>query len=175
MTPALRAGFGQEDFQMSVRRMLVVGTMLLMTTGLWARRAPETQDKKMATKSGGGVEQALMDLENKWVEAGKKNDTALMESILADGFVSMDPDGTYTMKKDYVAGVGKAKWEISEVSNMKVHVQGNRAVVTGDWRGKGKDGNGKSVDTTEHWMDTFMKMPDGSWKAVSSGSTTAKK
>ena len=160
---------------MSVIRMLVVGTMLLMTTGLWAQGAQETHGKKMAMKSGGGVEQTLMDLENKWVEAGKKNDTSLMESILADGFISMDPDGKYTMKKDYVAGIGKQKWEISEISNVKVHPQGNHAVVTGDWRGKGKDGSGKSVDTTEHWVDTFMKMPDGSWKAISSGSTTAKK
>jgi ketosteroid isomerase-like protein len=166
---------------MSVRRMLVVGVMLLMTTGLWAQVAQETDGKKTdagkkaAVKSGGGVEQTLIDLENKWVEAGKKNDTSMMESILADGFISMDPDGTYTTKKDYVAGVGKTKWEISEISNVKVHPQGNHAVVTGDWRGKGTDGRKKSVDTTEHWVDTFMRMPDGSWKAISSGATTTKK
>jgi ketosteroid isomerase-like protein len=166
---------------MSVRRMLVVGTMLLMTIGLWAQGATETEGKKkdagkkVAMKSGGGVEQTLTDLENKWVEAGKKNDTALMESILADGYISMDPEGKYTTKKDYVAGIGKQKWEISEISNVKVHPQGNHAVVTGDWRGKGTDGNGKSVDRTEHWIDTFMKMPDGSWKAVASGSSEAKK
>jgi ketosteroid isomerase-like protein len=161
--------------------MLVVGTMLLMTIGLWAQGAQESHGKKTdagkkaAMKSGGGVEQTLTDLENKWVEAGKKNDTALMESILADGYISMDPEGKYTTKKDYVAGIGKQKWEISEISNVKVHPQGNHAVVTGDWRGKGTDGNGKSVDRTEHWIDTFMKMPDGSWKAVASGSSTAKK
>lgn len=160
---------------MSVRRMLAVGTMLLMTIGLWAQGAQESQGKEMDASKNSGVEQKLMDLENKWVEAGKKNDTSLMESILADGFVSMDPGGKYTMKKDYVAGVGKSKWEISEISNVKVHPQGNHAVVTGDWRGKGTDGSGKSVDTTEHWMDTFMKMPDGNWKAISSSSTTAKK
>jgi ketosteroid isomerase-like protein len=165
---------------MSVRRMLVVATMLLITTGLWAQAAQETHGKKTdagkktATKSGGGVEQTLTDLENKWVEAGKKNDTALMDSILADDYISMGADGTYTHKKDYVAGVGKAKWEISEISNVKVHPQGNHAIVTGDWRGKGNDGK-KSVDTSEHWVDTFMKMPDGSWKAIASGATTTKK
>jgi len=163
---------------MSVKRMLMVAAMLLITTGLWAQGAAESKKmeagKKGAAKSAGSVEQTLTDMENKWVAAGKSNDTATMEALLADGFISMNADGKYTGKKDYVAGIGKAKWEISEISNVKVHPHGNFAVVTGDWRGKGNDGT-KAVDTTEHWMDTFIKMPDGSWKALASGSTTAKK
>jgi len=164
---------------MRLTRLLAIGTVLLVTTGLWA----QGDAKKPAAKSGGdkkmasadGVEQMLMDIENKWVEAGKKQDPKMLEPILADGFMSLSADGTYINRADYVAGISKAKWEIDEISNMKVHVTGNHAIVTGDWRGKGKDGSGKSVDTTEHWIDAFAKMPNGKWQCTLDASTTAKK
>jgi ketosteroid isomerase-like protein len=159
---------------MSVKRILVVGTMLLMTTGLWAQGAQQTDGNKLAVNVGSGVEQTLIDLENKWVKAGKSSDASMIEPILADSFISMGADGKYTPKSDYVAGFEKSKWEINEISNVKVYPHGNHAVVTGDWRGKGTDRSGKSVDTSERWMDTFMKMPNGKWQAISSGSTTAK-
>jgi hypothetical protein len=147
---------------------VATGAMLLMTTGLWA----QGEAKKMATSTG--VEQKLMELENKWVEAGKKQDPKMLEPILAEGFMSLASDGTYINRADYLAGISKAKWEIDEISNMKVHVTGNHAVVTGDWRGKGTDGSGKSVDTTEHWIDAFAKMPNGNWQCTVDASATAK-
>lgn len=162
---------------MNVKRMLAVGTILLITAGLWAqdeaKKPAAKSGHKAAMKSGGDVEQTLKDLENKWVEASKKGDTAAMNSILADGFVSMGTDGKYTTKQEYVTNIGKGKWETNEISNVQVHAHGNHAVVTGDWRGKGTDGTGKQVDTTEHWIDTFVKMPNGTWQAIASGATKA--
>jgi ketosteroid isomerase-like protein len=166
---------------MSLRRMLVVaGAVLLMTTGLWAqagaegKKAAATGAKKTAAKSGGSVEQTLIDIENKWVEAGKKNDPSILEPYLADGFTAMDAEGKYTSRADYLAGIKKQKWEISEISDVKVNAHGNHAVVTGVWRGKGTDGSGKSVDTTEHWIDSFVKGANGKWQCTSDGATKAK-
>lgn len=155
---------------MRLRRLIAIAAMLVITTGLWAQGAA----KKPMAKSG-GVEQALMDMENKWVEGGKKQDPKMLEPILADGFMSLSADGTYVNRADYLAGISKAKWEIDEISNMKVHVTGNHAIVTGDWRGKGTDASGKSVDTTEHWIDAFSKMPSGKWQCTLDASVTAKK
>jgi hypothetical protein len=163
-------GFGQEVLAMRLKRLLAVVGMLLMTTGLWA----QGDEKKPAAKSG-SVEQTLMELENKWVEGGKKQDPKMLEPILASGFMSLSPDGTYSNRVDYLARISKAKWEIDEISNMKVHVTGNHAIVTGDWHGKGKDSSGKSVDTTEHWIDAFAKMPNGKWQCTMDASATAKK
>jgi ketosteroid isomerase-like protein len=162
---------------MNARKMLALGIMLLMTMGLWAQTGAKAAagEKKMASKSAGGEEQALLDIENKWVQAGMKQDPAMLEPYLADGFMSMDATGAYIIRKDYLAGIKTAKWEINEVSNMKAHVSGNHAVVTGDWRGKGKDGSGKSVDTSEHWIDSFVKSPSGKWQCTSDASATAKK
>jgi len=154
---------------MRLKSILAVCAMLLMTIGLWA----QGDEKKPAAKSS-SVEQTLMELENKWVEAGKKQDAKMLEPILAKGFMSLSSDGTYTNRVNYLAGITKAKWEIDEISNMEVHVTGNHAIVTGNWRGKGKDGSGKSIDTTEHWIDAFAKMPNGKWQCTLDASATVK-
>ena len=163
---------------MNIRKLLVFGIMLLMTTCVLAQAGAEGQGKKAAgekkTATAGSAEQALIDIENRWVQAGKKQDPAMLEPYLAEGFMAMAADGAYTSKKDYLAGIKKAKWEISEVRNMKAHVAGNHAIVTGDWRGKGVDGNGKTVDTTEHWIDSFVKSASGKWQCTSDASATAK-
>ena len=162
---------------MNIRKMLVFGIMLLMTTCVLAQAGAEGQGKKAGgdkKTTPGSAEQALIDIENKWVQAGKKQDPAMLEPYLADGFVAMGSDGAYTSRMDYLAGIKKAKWEISEVRNMKAYVAGNHAIVTGDWRGKGVDGNGKTVDTTEHWIDSFVKSPNGKWQCTSDASATAK-
>src|SRR3954451_12341444 len=164
---------------MNVKKMLAVGAMLLMTTGLWAQgdaKKPAAKaggEKKMAMKSG-GVEAALMDIENKWVEAGKKNDPSILEPYLSPEFMAMGTDGKFTNRADYLAGIKKQKWEISEISDLKAHVSGNHALVTGTWRGKGTDGSGKHVDTTEVWIDSFVKGANGKWLATSDAAATKK-
>ena len=158
---------------MDSRKMLVLGIMLLVATVFWAQAGAAGHGKKAVTASA--EQQALIDIENKWVEAGKKQDPSILEPYLAEGFVSMGSDGSYTSRKDYLAGIKTAKWEISEVSNMKAQVSGNHAIVTGDWRGKGTDPGGKSVDTAEHWIDSFVKSPNGNWQCTSDASATAKK
>ncbi len=163
---------------MNLRNMLVFGVMLLMTTCVLAQTGGEGQGKKAVGEkkavTAGSAEQALIEIENKWVEAGKKQDPAILEPLLANGFMAMAADGAYTNRKDYLAGIKKAKWEISEIRNVKAYVAGNHAIVTGDWRGKGVDGNGKNVDTTEHWIDSFVKSPSGKWQCTSDASATAK-
>ena len=164
---------------MNIHKLAVLGIMLLISAGLTAQAGAQTHGGKAAAAkktaaAGGGAEQALIEIENKWIEAGLKQDPAMLEPYLAEGFISMAADGTNIDRKEYLAGIKKAKWEISEVHNMKSHVAGNHAVVTGDWRGKGTDANGKSVDTTEHWIDSFVKTPSGKWQCTSDGSATAK-
>ncbi len=148
--------------------------MMLMTTCVFAQAGAADKKPAAQKKTAGSTEQALIDIENKWIEAGKKQDPAMLEPYLASSFMSMGSDGVYTNKTDYLAGLKKAKWEISELHNMKAHVTGNQAIVTGDWRGKGVDGNGKSVDTTEHWIDSFVKSANGKWQCTSDASATAK-
>jgi ketosteroid isomerase-like protein len=122
----------------------------------------------------GSVDKALMDLERQWVKAALASNGEALAPILAPDFVSVQSDGTTHTKPEYVANTSKGKWQVSEVSDMKVQVHGDAAVVTGVWTGKGTDGTGKAVDGKERFADTFVKMPDGKWQCVASASAPMK-
>ena len=122
----------------------------------------------------GGVDKTLMDLEHQWVKAALASNGEALAPLLAADFVSVQSDGTMESKSEYVAKTTKSKWQVSEVSDMKVRVHGNSAVVTGVWTGKGTDGTGKTVDAKERFADTWVKMPDGKWQCVASASAAIK-
>lgn len=110
-------------------------------------------------------EQALLQIERDWEAAWLNMDATAMDGILADGFVENN-QGQSTMKKQYLADMkaGIYKVESAEVSDMRVVVFGDRAVVNGISTSKytlrGKDAGGKT-----RWTDVFEKR-DGRWRAV---------
>jgi ketosteroid isomerase-like protein len=122
----------------------------------------------------GSVDQTLMDLERQWVKAALASKGEALAPLLATNFVSVQSDGTMQTKAEYVAMTNKGKWQVSEVSDMKVQVHGDSAVVTGVWTGKGTDGTGKSIDGKERFADTWVKMSDGKWQCVASASAPMK-
>ena len=122
----------------------------------------------------GKVDQTLMDLERQWVKAALASKGEALAPLLAADFVSVQSDGTVQTKPEYVAMTNKGKWQVSEVSDMKVQVHGDSAVVTGVWTGKGTDGTGRAFDGKERFADTWVKMPDGKWQCVASASAPMK-
>jgi len=122
----------------------------------------------------GSVEKTLMDLERQWVKAALASKGEALAPLLAADFVSVQSDGTVQTKPEYVAMTNKGKWQVSEVSDMKVQVHGDSAVVTGVWTGKGTDGTGRAFDGKERFADTWVKMPDGKWQCVASASAPMK-
>jgi ketosteroid isomerase-like protein len=127
-----------------------------------------------AASAQGSVDKTLMDLERQWVKAALAGKAEALAPLLAPDFVSVQSDGTMQTKAEYVAMTGKSKWQVSEVSDMKVQVHGDAAVVTGVWTGKGTDGSGKPFDGKERYADTWVKMPDGKWQCVASASALMK-
>ena len=122
----------------------------------------------------GGVEKALLDLEQQWVKAQLAGNAQALDPLLAADFVSLQSDGTMQTKAVYVGNTTKTKWQTSAVSDMKVQLHGDAAVVTGIWTGKGVDPTGKAFDSRERFADTWVKMPDGKWQCVASASATIK-
>jgi len=142
-------------------RRLLAAALVMMATGAMAR-------------AQGGVEQALMDLEQQWVKATSSSNGAALAPLLATDFVSVQSDGTIQTRAVYVANASKGKWQVNTVSDMKVQVHGGSAVVIGVWTGKGTDGAGKTFDGKERFADTWVKMPDGKWQCVASAGVTMK-
>ncbi len=135
-----------------MKRLLAVASVILATGAM--------------ALAQGGVEQALMDLERQWVKAVSASNGGALAPLLASDFVAVLADGTMQTKAVYVANTNKSKWQVNEISDMKVQVHGDSAVVIGIWTGKGTDGTGKAFDGRERFADTWVKMPDGKWQCV---------
>lgn len=145
-----------------MKRMLVVCTLLLMAV------ASQAQSKS------GGVETAIASMEQQWAAGAKAGNADSVAPLLADNFINMDSDGTMHNKTESLARMKSAKWEMNQISDVKVTTFGNTAIATGAWQGKGTDSAGKPVDAHEMWVDTWVKMPGGKWQCVSSASAPAK-
>ena len=146
-----------------MKRMMVGFALLAMTVAAQAQMG-----------KSGGVEQAITTMEQQWATDSKAGNADGIASMLADNFVNMDSDGTMHTKAETVARVKGAKWDVNQISGVKVTTFGNTAIATGAWQGKGTDSAGKPVDTHEQWVDTWMKMPGGKWQCIASASATAK-
>ena len=126
-------------------------------------------------KTNGGAQIAVANLEQQWVAAVKAGNFDFVATLLSGNFTEMDSDGSVHDKAEYLGWIKGSKWEVNEVSDVKVTAHGNTAVATGAWRGKGVTGNGTSVDAHERYMDTWMKMPSGKWQCIASASAPEKR
>ncbi len=154
-----------------MKRMLMLLAVAAIALSVQAQMSNDTMSKE--TK-GGGVAQAITQMEQDWAANSKAGKIDAIAPILADSFVNMDSDGTISNKTQSLDRMKGSKWQINQVSDVKVTVHGNTAIASGAWQGKGTMANGKAVDAHEHWVDTWMKMPGGKWQCIASASAPAK-
>lgn len=109
----------------------------------------------------------ILALENKWNDAYKRGDVAGMESLLADDFVITVEDGSTFSKSGYIAHNADSALhvEISEMTDVKVRMHGNVAVVTGAYHEKGTS-KGKPYESRDRATDVWMKNANGAWQVI---------
>lgn len=115
-------------------------------------------------------------LEQDWNDAILKRDRSWFEKNYAADFSGVDTmTGMLSNKTDEIAGIvnSKGTMELAETSEMNVRVDGDRAVVTGIFRTKGKDEKGVAYDRRARFTDTWIKR-DGRWVAWASQGTLIK-
>jgi len=119
-------------------------------------------------------EKELRAMEDQWVQAELKNDTAFFSALLADGWVTTSPEGVLRNKSQFLARLrsGAVKITASRIDDVKVMVYGDAAVVTGRWSGKGTE-DGKPFSENLRWTDVYSKI-DGRWRCVASHSSAVK-
>ena len=139
--------------------------MLVMVQGGAAGPPPPT---------GNTVAQAVMKLELAWNEAVKAGKPEQATELFADDAVFTDSSGAVQNKAGELNSFHDVKWDTAEDSDMKVVQHGNTAIVTGTFKGTGKDNQGKKVEITERWTDTWMKNAHGKWQVVASHSSSLK-
>ena len=110
----------------------------------------------------------VLGLEAKWNEAYKRGDIAAMNSLLADEFIITVEDGRTLSKAGYIAqtGGGTTLVEVSEMSDLKVRIHGNTAVVIGAYHEKGTI-KGKPYEYRDRFIDVWMLI-DGRWQVIAS-------
>jgi ketosteroid isomerase-like protein len=120
------------------------------------------------------VEQKLMQMERDWGKAQIKKDYAAVDKMLAADWQGIDYDGQIVDKATYMAHMRseQSTLQSEDISQMKVRVFGNTAIVTGKDTEKSTD-RGKNSSGTYVWTDVFV-LRNGQWQVVASQSTISK-
>ncbi len=132
----------------------------------------QTPAKPAADKPGAaGAEQALTKIEQDMLAALLKKDAAGFGRHFADDAVLTTPDGTVQTKAQLLADVksGDLVLESSSLSDMKVRVFGDAAVVTYGTTDKGKYKK-QDISGRYRWTDVFVRRA-GEWQLVAGQGT----
>ena len=106
--------------------------------------------------------------EMKWTEAYKQRNINILSSLLADDFVITIEDGSIYSKAGYIthSADSSVQVEVAELSDLKVRMHGNTAVVTGAYHERGTS-NGKRYEYHDRLTDVWMK-GGGGWQVIAS-------
>jgi ketosteroid isomerase-like protein len=107
-------------------------------------------------------------LEEKWTESYKERHIDILASLLAEDFVITVEDGNVYSKAGYITHSAdpSVRVDVAELSDLKVRMHGNAAVVTGAYHEKGESG-GKRYEYRDRLTDVWMKV-GGNWQVISS-------
>jgi ketosteroid isomerase-like protein len=109
---------------------------------------------------------AVLGLEKKWNEAYRRGDLVAMNALLSDDYIITVEDGNTFSKPGYIAHNGNSTVHVhvSTMSDLKVRVHGNTAVVTGAYYEKGTD-KGKPYEYRDRLTDVWMNN-NGRWQLI---------
>lgn len=158
-----------------MKRMSLVLAMALAAMPLVQAQTPEQKPAPAAKPAAADAEAILMKMEHDATAALLKKDAAGFGRIFADDAVLTGPDGAVQTKAQLLADVksGALVLESSEMSDMKVRVHGDAAVVTYATNDKGTY-KGQDVSGRYRWTDVFVRR-GGSWQIVASQGTPVQK
>ena len=107
-------------------------------------------------------------MELQWTESYKQRQVQMLSSLLAEDFVITVEDGNTYSKMGYISHSAEPSVhvEVAEMSDLKVRMHGNTAVVTGAYHEKGKS-DGKPYEYHDRLTNVWMKV-SGRWQVVAS-------
>ena len=107
-------------------------------------------------------------LEEKWTESYKQHNIDILSSLLADDFVITIEDGSIFSKAGYISHSADPSThvQVAELSDLKVRIHGDTAIVTGAYHEKGQS-SGKPYEYHDRLTDVWIKA-GGKWQVVAS-------
>ena len=140
-------------------RWLVLSTLLgLSVASPGSAQAPRQAD------------QEVLNLDHALIDALFKKDRATFEPLLADDYVYIHSNGTVANREEEIGQTmaSDVKWTASKLSNLKIRVYGDAAIVTGTLThtGSAKGYVGGARLVTHLWVKR-----NGRWQTVGGQST----
>lgn len=119
-----------------------------------------------AQSSGGSTEEQIEKLENDRAQAVIKRDMDALDKMTSDDYTIIDRSGRMRDKQATMAGIksGDIKVTSNKLSDLKVRVYGDTAVVTGRSDTEGSN-NGTSMNGPVRFTRVYVKK-DGQWQSV---------
>lgn len=110
----------------------------------------------------------VLALEKKWTESYKHRDIGILSSLLAEDFIITIEDGSTYGKAGYIShsADSSVRVDVAELSELKVRMHGDTAVVTGAYHETGES-KGKHYEYRDRLTDVWMKR-DGKWTVIAS-------
>lgn len=133
--------------------------------------APSASPSPSPSPTPSADEKAVLQLELDWCDALAKHDADFLQRALAEEYRYTDPAGRVSGKADELARAktGDVQIDSFHLSDEKVQIYGETAVMTGETAIKGKD-NGGDITGDYRWTDLFVKR-GGNWQVVASQAT----
>jgi ketosteroid isomerase-like protein len=133
-------------------------------------RAGEPQPDIKATlkRVQSAPEQELIKAENQWNDALVHVDIEALDKLIATEYAETGDKGQRSTKAEHLSSVKSGDFKVTSavLDDLKVHVYGNAAVVTGRNTTKEQE-KGKDTSGVYRFTDTWAKR-DGRWQCVAS-------
>ena len=113
-------------------------------------------------------ENKILSLEKKWAESYKQRDISILSSLLSEDFIITVEDGSTFGREGYISHSADStvKVDLADLSELRVRVHGNTAIVTGAYHEVGTS-KGKRYDYHDRLTDVWMKR-NGNWQVIAS-------
>jgi ketosteroid isomerase-like protein len=115
-----------------------------------------------------GASAQVRRLEEKWTAAYKERQINILSTLLAEDFVITVEDGNTYSKAGYITHSAdtSVKVELAELSDLRVRVRGNLAIVTGAYHERGTS-NGKPYEYHDRLTDVWVRAGN-TWQVIAS-------
>ncbi len=106
-------------------------------------------------------------MEQDWIHALTKSDTAVLEKLMAEDFLAISANGTLSDKEQYLHRVtdGINRFARIDIMDMKVRVQPSSAVVVSQVRVLGQL-DGHPVNGVFRYTKVYGRMTNGQWHVL---------
>ena len=147
--------------------LIVAGVVWILFAASCSSSSPPTQASlgPAVSAPAENASEVITKLENEWVTAIVKKDTATINRLLAEDFTGTTDNQIYS-KADAIEDVNGGVHESLQLNNIKVRVFGDTAVVTMEQTEKSRHGD---IDFSGQYLftDVWAKK-NGQWIAVAS-------